>query len=149
MQIIQTLPLASQVSLYVLLILTGLFSLLVFCWQLMILRGKAMPNPDGTSDDYLEQKTHYGIAFADVFLACPASFVAIALVFISPRWGYYLLAMAAFWFVWANLMTTATSLRFENPKLSLNWRIAFPTGIIIGLATILWTVIHFETIYLL
>ena len=149
MPIIQTLPLASQVSLYVLLILTGLFSLLVFCWQLMILRGKAMPNPDGTSDDYLEQKTHYGIAFADVFLACPASFVAIALVFFSPRWGFYLLAMVAFWFVWANLMATATSLRFENPKLSLNWWITFPTGIIIGLVTILWTVIHFETIYLL
>jgi len=85
MQIIQTLPLASQISLYVLLILIGLFSLLLFGWQINILRGKAMQNPDGTSDNFHEQKTHYGIAFADVFLACPASFMAIALVFISPR----------------------------------------------------------------
>jgi len=147
MQVIQTLALASQISLYVLLALMGLFSLLVFGWQIMILRGKAMQNPDGTSDDYHEQKTLYGIAFADVFLACPASFVAIALVFISPRWGFYLLAMVAFWFVWANLMGTATSLKFENPKLTLNWLIVFPTGIILGLATILWTVVHFNTIY--
>ena len=148
MHLIQTLPLASQVSLYALLALMGLFSLLVFGWQTMILRGKAMQNPDGTSDNYREQKTHYGIAFADVFLACPVCFVAIALVFIDPRWGIYLLAMVAFWFVWANLMTTATSLRFENPKLTLNWWIAFPTGIIVGLVYILWTIIHFETIYI-
>ena len=85
MQVIQTLPLESQISLYVLLALIGLFALLVFGWQIMILRGKSMQNPDGTSDDYHEQKTHYGIAFADVFLACPASFVAIVLVFISPH----------------------------------------------------------------
>lgn len=149
MQIIQTLPLAAQISLYVLLILICLFSLLVFGWQIMILRGKAMQNPDGTSDDYHEQKTHFGIAFADVFLACPASFVAIALVFISPRWGFYLLAMVSFWFVWANIMTTATSLKFENPKLTLNWLIVFPTGIILGLATVLWTVIHFDTVFFL
>jgi hypothetical protein len=147
MQIIQTLPLVSQISLYVLLALISLFSLLTFGWQIMVMKGKAMPNPDGTSDDYHEQKTHYGIAFADVFLACPASFVAIALVFISPRWGFYLFSMVAFWFVWANIMTTATSLKFENPRLTLNWWIVFPTGIFVGLATIVWIIIHFEIIY--
>ncbi len=108
-----------------------------------------MQNPDGSADDYHEQKTHYGLAFADVFLACPASFMAIALIFISPRWGFYLLAMVAFWFVWANIMGTATSLRFENPKLTLNWWITFPTGIFVGLAYILWSIIHFETIFFL
>jgi len=149
MQIIETLPLASQISLYILLALMGLFSLLIFGWQIMILRGKAMQNPDGTTDDYREQKSLYGIAFADVFLACPASFVAIALVFISPRWGFYLLAMVAFWYVWANIMTTATSLKFENPKLTLSWLIVYPTEIFIGLATILWIIIHFDTIYFL
>ena len=63
--------------------------------------------------------------------------------------GLFLLAMVAFWFVWANLMTTATSLRFENPKLSPNWWIAFPTGILVGLAYILWTFVHFDSIYFL
>ena len=149
MQIIQTLSLGSQISIYVMLALMGLFSLLTFGWQIMILRGKVMQNPDGSSDDYHEQKTHYGIALADVFLACPVCFVAIGLVFVYPRWGFYLLTMVAFWFVWANLMTTATSLKFENPKLTLNWLIVFPTGIFVGLATILWTVIHFDTIYFL
>ncbi|MFC1996531.1 hypothetical protein ACFLXI_02850 [Chloroflexota bacterium] len=149
MQVIQTLSPASQISLYVLLALMGIFTLLVFGWQIMILRGKAMQNPDGTSDDYHKQKIHYGSAFADVFLACPVCFVAIVLVFVSPRWGFYLLTMISFWFVWTNLMTTTTSLRFEKPKLTLNWLIVFPTGIIVGLGTILWTIIHFNMIYFL
>lgn len=148
MEIIQTLSLASQISLYVLLALIGLFSLIIFGWQIMILRGKTMENPDGTADSYHEQKTHFGIALADVFLACPLSFVTIILVFLAPRWGFYLLGMVAFWFVWANTMTTATSLKFEKPKLSLNWWIVFPTPVILGLATVLWIAIHFETIFL-
>ncbi len=113
----------------------------------MILKRQAMQNPHGTADDWHEQKTHYGIAFADLFLACPASLVGIVLVFVMPRWGYYLLALVSFWFVWANIMTTVTSLRFEKPKITLNWLIVFPSGILVGLAYIVWTVIHFDTIY--
>ncbi|MCP4356412.1 MAG: hypothetical protein GY796_00120 [Chloroflexi bacterium] len=144
----QSLSLPSQLSLYVLLALIGLFSLIIWGWQIMVLKGKVIKNPDGSSDGWQEQKTHYGIAVADVFLACPASIIGIALIFVSPRGGFYLLAMVSFWFVWANTMTTATSLRFENPKLTLNWWIVFPTGIFVGLAYILWTVIHFDAIYL-
>ena len=102
------LSLPSLVSFYVLLTLIGLFALLVWGWQIKVLQGKAMQNPDGTSDDWHEQKTHFGIAFADVFLACPASIAGIILVFITPRWGHYLLALVSFWFVWANTMTTST-----------------------------------------
>ena len=145
----QTLSLFSQITLYVLLALMGLYALLVLGWQIMILRGKAMNNPDGSADDWHEQKTHFGIAVADVFLACPACILGIILVFISPRWGFYLLALVSFWFVWANIMTTVTSLRFENPKLTLSWWIVFPAGILVGLAYILWTILHFDTIYLL
>ncbi len=142
------LSLFSKDVLYVLLTLIGLLSLIIWGWQIMILRGKVIKNPDGSSDGWQEQKTHYGIAVADVFLACPASIMGIILVFVSPRWGFYLLAMVSFWFVWANIMGTATSLRFESPKLTLNWWIVFPTGIFVGLAYILWTVIHFDVIYL-
>ena len=143
----QELSVLSQTSLYVLMALIGLYTLLVGGWQIMILKGKAMKNPDGSSDDWHEQKTHYGIAFADVFLACPASIAGIVLLFVSPRWGYYLLALVCFWFVWANIMTTATSLRFEKPKFNLMWFITFPFGIIVGLAYIVWTFVHFSTIY--
>jgi len=73
----QELSVLSQISLYVLLALIGLYTLLVGGWQIMILKGKAMKNPDGSSDDWHGQKTHYGIAFADVFLACPASIAGI------------------------------------------------------------------------
>ncbi len=143
----QELSLLSQISLYVLMTLIGLYTLLVEGWQIMILKGKSMKNADGSSDDWREQKTHYGIAFADVFLTGPVSITGIVLVFVSSRWGYYLLALISFWFVWANIMTTATSLRFEKPKINLNWFMTTPFGILVGLAYIVWTVVHFDTIY--
>jgi hypothetical protein len=127
--------------------LFGVYVLLLWVWQVKVLKGKAMRNPDGSSDDWHQQKTHYGIAFADVFLACPASIAGILLVFVSPRWGYYLLALVSFWFIWANIMATATSLRFEKPRITLNWLITFPSGILLGLAYIAWTIIHFHVIY--
>lgn len=142
------LSLFSRTSLYVLLVLMGLYALLVWGWQVMVLQGKAMPNPDGTKDDWHEQKTHYGIAVADVFLVCPASLVGIVFVFISPRWGHYLLSLVSFWLVWANVMTTATSLRFEKPRITLGWLVTFPFGALVGLAYLVWTVVHFESIYL-
>ena len=144
----QELSLVSQISFYVLFALIGLFTLLIGGWQIMVLKGREMKNPDGSFDDWHKQKTHYGIAFADVFFACPVSIVGIILVFVAPRWGYYLLALVSFWFVWANIMTTITSLRFEKPKINLNWLIVFPFEILIGLAYILWTLIHFDTIFL-
>ncbi|MDJ0569151.1 MAG: hypothetical protein QNJ53_08880 [Pleurocapsa sp. MO_192.B19] len=145
----QELSLVSQISLYVLMALIGVYALLVGGFQAMVLKGKAMKNPDGSSDNWHEQKTHYGIAFADLVLACPVSIAGIVLVFVAPRWGYYLLALVSFWFIWANTMTTATSLRFEKPNINLNWLIVFPSGILIGLTYIIWTLIHFDIIYCL
>jgi len=144
----QELSLLSHISLYLLLALIGLMAQVVGGWQVMVLKGQAMKNSDGSSDDWHEQKTHYGIAYADVFLACPASIIGVVLVFVSPRWGHYLLALVSFWFVWANIMTTATSLRFEKPRITLNWFIVFPFGALVGLAYIVWTLLHFDTIYL-
>ena len=138
----------SQVILYVLLALIGLIALIVFGWQIQVLRGKAMNNADGSSDSWHEQKIFYGIVIADIFLACPLSIAGIVLVFVTPRWGYYLLALVSFWLVWADVMTTATSLRFEKPKITLNWFIVFPFGILVGLAYILWTLVHFDDLYL-
>ena len=143
----QYLSLFSQISLYVLLTLVGLLALIIWGWQIHVLRGKAMKNADGTTDDWHEQKMFYGIALADIFLACPASIIAIVLLFISPRWGFFLLAWISCWFVWANIMTTATSLRFEKPKFTLMWFIQFPLGTLVGLATMVWIVVHFETVF--
>ncbi len=145
----QELSLVSQISLYVLMALIGVYTLLVGSWQAMVLKGKTMKNSDGSTDDWHEQKTHYGIAFADLVLACPVTIAGIVLVFVAPHWGYYLLALASFWFIWANTMTTSTSLRFEQPNINLNWFIVFPFGILVGLAYIVWTFIHFDTIYCL
>lgn len=141
------LSLLSQISLYVLMFLMGVIALLIFIWQVNVLKGKAMKNPDGSLDSWHEQKILYGIAVADLILACPATIAGIVFVFIWPQWGYFLLALVSFWFVWANIMTTAASLRFEKPKISLNWFITFPFGIFLGIAYIIWTIVHFNIIY--
>jgi len=140
--------LLSQVTLYMLLFLMGMVGVIVFIWQINVLNGKAMKNPDGSADSWHEQKIFYGIAFADVFFACPATFVGIGLVFIYPKWGYFLMALVSFWFVWANIMTTATSLRFEKPRISLNWFIVFPFGSLLGIVYYIWLILHFNIIYL-
>ncbi|MBI4672559.1 MAG: hypothetical protein HY741_12950 [Chloroflexi bacterium] len=63
-------------------------------------------------------------------------------------WGLILIALASFWWVWANVMTTATSVRFYNPRLNfVMWFIGYPFGIFVGLAYIVWTVIHLYAIY--
>ena len=142
-----TLSQFSQISLYILLALIGLLSLIVWGWQIQVLRGKDMKNPDGSVDNWHEQPIFYGMAVSDIFLACPLSIIGIVLVFVSPRWGFYLLAWVSFWFVWANTMTTATSLRFEKPKITLTWLIVYPFGALVGLAYFIWTLDYFDIIY--
>lgn len=79
-------PLAAQVVLYLLIGLMVLFDLFVLWWQIMVLKGKTMKNPDGSFDSYHEQKSHYGMAVADVFLICPAILVGVLLVLFGSLW---------------------------------------------------------------
>lgn len=143
------LAVSSKIILYILLALIGILALVVWWWQIQVFQGKEMDNPDGSADSWHQQKIFFGIAAADIFIACPTSILGIALVFLSPRWGIYLLTLVSFWFLWANVMTTVTSLRFEKPRITLNWLIVFPFGAVVGLAFIVWTVINFDAIYLL
>ena len=122
----ESLSSGSQIALYVLLALMGLLTVIIRGWQIQVFRGKEMKNPDGSADSWQEQKIFYGISAADIFVACPLSIIGITLVFVSPRWGAYLLAWVSFWFVWANIMTTATSIRFEKPRFTLSWFIVSP-----------------------
>lgn len=82
----QSLSLSSQITLYVLLVLIGLLAIIVWGWQIQVLRGKEMKNPDGSVDDWHEQPIFYGMAIADIFLACPLSVIGIVFVFVNPRW---------------------------------------------------------------
>jgi hypothetical protein len=43
------LPLASQIGLYLLLALFALYTPMLAFWQVAVLKGKAMENPDGSS----------------------------------------------------------------------------------------------------
>jgi len=141
------LSLFSKVVLYIIIILFGLMCIVIIPWQINVLRGKPMKNPDGTVDDWHEQKVYYGIALADISVAIPMTLIGIALIFIGWRIGYYLTGLASFWFLWANIMTTATSLRFEKPKMTLMWFIVFPFGALVALAYIVWSLIYFQEIF--
>ena len=137
----------SLITLYTLLAFIGVLSLLILGFQVQVLRGKRMPNPDGSADDWHEQKIFYGIAVADILFACPLGFAVVVLVLTGSPWGFFLLPVHGFYFLWANTMTTATSLRFHNPKFTLMWFIVFPLGALVGAATLLWSAIHLIGLY--
>ena len=147
MNILARLPVDSQIVLYVILSVIAVFTLIVLWAQVGCIRGRPFENPDGTKDDWREQKIFYGIAWADILVACPTSLAALIMIFAAHRWGVYTMGLVSFWFLWANVMTTVTSLRFEKPRITLQWIIAFPLGAVIGMAYIVWTFAHFATIY--
>ena len=140
-------PLISQIILYVILALFAFMCTIIFLWQVKVIRGKSMNNADGSVDDWHEQKLFYGIAIADIFIAVPLTVVGIVLILLDWAVGYYVTGLAALWFLWANVMTTATSLRFEKPKITVMWFVAFPLGAISGLAYIIWSLIYFQEIF--
>jgi len=147
MSILNQLPVESRIILYLLLAVIAVLTLIILWAQIGVARGKPFENPDGTKDDWREQKIFYGIAWADIFVACPVSGAALIMIFAAPRWGFYMMGLVSFWFVWTNVMTTVTSLRFEKPRITLPWIAVFPLGTVIGLAFISWTLAHFDTIY--
>jgi hypothetical protein len=140
--------LIGKLILYADIILIGLICIIIWFWQLKVFGGRAMKNPDGTADDWHEQKLFYGIALADIFIAIPVTLLGIVLIFLEQRLGYYLTGLAAFWFVWSNAVYTITSLRFEKPKITPIWIIVFPFGAILGLVYIIWTLAYFNEIFL-
>ena len=42
---------------------------------------------------------------------------------------------------------SATSLLFENPRISPFWILVFPFGLVVGLAYLAWILIHFEAVF--
>ena len=138
---------ASTWVLLVLLALMALLTVLVAGAQIGCIRGRPFQNPDGTVDDWREQKIFYGMAWADLLVACPLSFVSIALVFAHPRLGLMLLVGVGTWLLWANVMTTVTSLRFEKPRLTMPWLVVFPFGGLVGAAYLAWILVHFRTVF--
>ena len=147
MNSITSLSTTSQFILYGLIAVIAFLTIIVGWAQIGCLQGRSFKNPDGTTDDWREQKLFYGIAWADLVVACPLSVVGLVTVFTPPRTGLLLLAGVSVWLVWANVMTTVTSLRFEKPRITLQWLLVFPFGSFVGLAYLLWMLIHFEALY--
>lgn len=117
-------------------------------WQANVLKGKAMDNPDGTTDDWHEHKILYGMAFADIVIICPTTFIGLILILLNSYWGFLILGLISFWHIWVNTVTTITSLRFEKPKISIGWIIVFPFGILLGLTYLIWLVINLNEIFI-
>jgi hypothetical protein len=144
----QELNLLSQATLYVLLLLFGLITLVLGWFQVNVFKGKAMDNPDGSVDDWHEQKILFGMSFSDIIIICPTTIAGIVLILVNSHWGFYILGLVSFWHVWVNTATTVTSLRFEKPKITFSWFIVFPFAILVGLAYLIWSVIHFNLVFL-
>ncbi len=106
-----------------------------------------MKKPGVSTEDGHEQPFLYGIALADITVGIPMALTGILLIFIDWRIGYYLTGLASFWFLWANVMTTATSLRHEKPALTISWFVAFPFGAFLGLAYLIWSFLHFQALF--
>jgi hypothetical protein len=140
-------PLWSKLILYLDVGLMGVIAMLLLRWQITVLQGRPMNNPDGTVDDWHGQKILYGIAVADLLLAIPLTLAGVALVFLGLKIGFYIMGMASFWFLWINLATTLTSLRFERPRLTFSWFLVFPLGAILGLIYIIWSLAHFAAVF--
>lgn len=141
-------PLAGRVVLYVIIIPFGIVCVLLWWWQLMIFRGKTFKNPDGSVDSWHDQKLTYGIAVADITISVPTALIAIVLIFMNWRLGYYLMGLAQFWNLWANAMTTATSIRFENPRLHfVPWLLGYPVCLLMGLAYLGWSIYYFPELF--
>ena len=135
----------SRAVLYALVTVMGLLTMIVAWAQVGCIRGRPFKNPDGTADDWREQKVFYGIAWADLTVACPLSFAGIAMLLINPAAG--LLTGVGVWMVWSNVMTTVTSLRFEKPRITAAWLLVFPFGTLVGLSYLIWILVHFDALY--
>jgi hypothetical protein len=138
---------ASRFSLYALVGLIAFLTLLVAWAQIGCLRGRPFQNPDGTIDDWREQKIFYGMAWADLLVACPLAVMGAVLIFRSLPVGALALTGVSVWMLWANVMTTVTSLRFERPRITVQWLLVFPFGALVGLAYLCWVGIHFGAVF--
>lgn len=140
--------LAGRIVLYVLLGLYAVGLIGLWFWQFQVFRGKAMKNPDGSSDDWHDEPMVYGLALADMVFSIPVGLIGIIFILVGYPLGHYIMGMVAFWFVWINLATTATSLRFNKPRTNLvAWVLAYPALVMLGLAYLGWIGVHYETFF--
>lgn len=142
-----TLSGTARAILFVLVVLMGVLRVIVAWAQAGCIRGRPFKNPDGTVDDWREQKVLYGMAWADLAVACPLSLAGITALFFNPGLGLLLLTGVSVWMLWANVMTTVTSLRFEKPHISAQWLLVFPFGGVVGLAYLTWILVHFGVVF--
>ena len=143
----QDISFVSILILYILLGLSGLYFILLWFWQIKVFKGKRMKNIDGSFDDWREQNMDYGFSFADIVIGCPVGLLGVVLTFLHYQVGFYLMAMVSFWFLWVNLATTVTSLKFRNPKFNFAWFMTFPFGSLMSLAYLVWTISYYDIIF--
>ena len=142
----QDIPFVSILILYILLGFSGLYFIILWFWQIKVFRGKRMNNVDGSFDDWHEHNMDYGFSFADIVIGCPVGLLGVVFTFLHYQVGFYIMAMVSFWFIWVNLATTVTSLKFCSPKISFSWFMTFPFGSLMSLAYIVWTIYYYDVI---
>ena len=140
--------LTGRIILYAVIVPFALVSAALWFYQLMIFRGKTFRNPDGSRDGWEHQRLCYGTALGDMIYSIPLTLIATVLIFLGWRLGFYLMGLAASWCVYINIVTTSTSIRFENPKESfLLWFLTYPFWILLGAAYIAWSLYYFPVLF--
>ncbi|MBT3224302.1 MAG: hypothetical protein HN348_34985 [Proteobacteria bacterium] len=51
------------------------------------------------------------------------------------------------WFVWVNIATTVSIIKFHKPKANFEWLFSYPGLVALGLAFLVWEFVHWNTIF--
>ncbi|MCP4231284.1 MAG: hypothetical protein GY771_14200 [bacterium] len=107
-------------------------------WQIMVLLGNPMANPDGTVDTIANPLT-FGFALADLALAIPVAILGIVGMLLQKKWGLFLSAMFTFLMFYMHFAVTASSLWGGGfDVITLEWLLLFPSGCVIAVIFWIW-----------
>ena len=130
--------LAAYIGLFVVFLLFAVHIIALGYWQIMVLLGNPMANPDGTVDTIAEPLT-FGFALADLAIAIPVAILGIVGMLLHKKWGLILSAMFTLFLFYMNFAGTAASLWGSGfDVITLEWLLLYPAGCVVAIAFWIW-----------
>ena len=130
--------LAAYIGLFVVFLLFAVYIVALGYWQIMVLLGNPMANPDGTVDS-LADPLFFGFAVADLAVMIPAAILGIVGMLMQKKWGLFLSAMFSFLIFYMSFAVTASSLWSNGFNvITLEWLLLFPSGCVVAVAFWIW-----------
>ncbi len=130
--------LGAYIGLLIVILLFAAYIIVLGYWQVMVVLGNPMANPDGTVDTIAEPLT-FGFVLADLAVAIPIGILGIIGMLLQKKWGLILSAMFSFFLFYMNVAGTAASLWGGGTDvITLEWLLIYPSGCVVGLAFWIW-----------